>query len=163
MATTNQLERIQAELAIAQAALDQAQALVAELETEPPAELTPRDPHAPQLDRRRFSVRFDHKELALGNTRHFAILEFLARRPGWYSTRAELLKAVWGANMVITDNAVTQAVSRLRGLLREGDMATLANAVDGDQAAHYTLHAVWKNVTETSPEHEPLCQHAVVD
>ncbi|WP_437225965.1 winged helix-turn-helix domain-containing protein [Planctomicrobium sp. SH661] len=89
------------------------------------------------FDMEMLTVTYQEKSCFLGNTLPFRFFVRLARRPNIYVTHEDLLTDVWDG--VRTDEAIRSVVKTLRSKLREADMASLADAIDGAVPGHYAL------------------------
>ncbi len=65
----------------------------------------------------RFEVLLGNKKVDLTAT-EFALLHFLARRPGWVFTRPQLLNGIKGDNYALTDRSIDVQVVGLRKKLK---------------------------------------------
>jgi len=74
------------------------------------------------LDLERREATLEGRPLPLSR-REFALLAFLAERPGRVYTREELLEAVWGQDYLGTPRTVDQHILQLREKLREDPRA----------------------------------------
>ncbi|WP_024119223.1 winged helix-turn-helix domain-containing protein, partial [Thermus thermophilus] len=74
------------------------------------------------LDLERMEARLEGNPLPL-TRREFALLAYLAERPGRVCTREELLEAVWGPDYLGTPRTVDQHVLQLREKLGEDPKA----------------------------------------
>jgi DNA-binding response OmpR family regulator len=88
------------------------------------------------VDRDTFCVRYAGRELPLGNTREFALLERLAHKPKHFVSYSDLSDDVWGRDDVET-NTIQRTVSNLRRKLRQSGMESII--IDGRTRGHYAL------------------------
>ena len=72
-----------------------------------------------ELDRVTHRIRRNGRELHLGPT-EFRLLEFFMRSPGRVFSRAQLLDAVWGADVFVDERTVDVHIGRLRRALGRG-------------------------------------------
>ena len=84
--------------------------------------------HDLQIDSSRYEVRVKGTPVQLTTT-EFAILLYLARRPGWVFTRYQIIDAVKGEDYIVTDRAVDVQIVSLRKKL--GDLGHLIETVRG--------------------------------
>lgn len=84
--------------------------------------------HGITIDTVRHQVRCGETEVELSAT-EFAILEFLARNPGWVFPRAKIIDAVRGKDYPVTERAVDVQVLGLRRKL--GSYAAVIQTVRG--------------------------------
>jgi two-component system phosphate regulon response regulator PhoB len=84
--------------------------------------------HDLQIDSSRYEVRVKGTSVQLTTT-EFAILLYLARRPGWVFTRYQIIDAVKGEDYIVTDRAVDVQIVSLRKKL--GDLGHLIETVRG--------------------------------
>ena len=90
-------------------------------ESGPPAEEALLEVHDMVIHPGRHEVLAAGKAVELTHT-EFRVLHFLARRPGWVFTRAQILDAARGADIAVTDRAVdVHIVSLRRKLGKHGD------------------------------------------
>lgn len=80
------------------------------------------------IDLGRHQVTVDDKIMQLTFT-EFAILHFLAKRPGWVFTRSQIVDAVKGDDYFVTDRAVDVQIVGLRKKL--GEAGSLIETVRG--------------------------------
>ncbi len=80
------------------------------------------------IDPSRREVRADGRPVDLTRT-EFTLLHFLARRPGWVFTRAQIIDSVKGSDYPATDRSVDVQVAGLRRKL--GDSGGLIETVHG--------------------------------
>jgi DNA-binding response OmpR family regulator len=66
-----------------------------------------------ELDRARFQVRLDGKEISMTAT-EFRLLQYLMDRSGVVFSREQLLDGVWGKDRMIADRNIDMCVLRLR-------------------------------------------------
>jgi two-component system phosphate regulon response regulator PhoB len=85
---------------------------------EPPDERTVLRIHELVIDPGRHEVLLAGKPLELTYT-EFALLHFLARKPGWTFTRSQIVDAVKGTDYPVTDRSVDVQVAGLRKKLGE--------------------------------------------
>ncbi|MBN1105213.1 MAG: response regulator transcription factor [Deltaproteobacteria bacterium] len=79
-----------------------------------PAEGEPRVAlHDIVIDPKRQEVRVNGKRIILTLT-EFAILNFLARRPGWVFTRSQIIDGIRGTDYAVTDRSVDVQIVGLR-------------------------------------------------
>jgi two-component system phosphate regulon response regulator PhoB len=69
--------------------------------------------HELEIDSGRHRVKFRDKPIQLTST-EFALLKFLAERPGWVFTRYQIVDAVHGSDYPVTDRSVDVQVVGLR-------------------------------------------------
>ena len=81
------------------------------------------------LDVRRGCLLLDGREVTL-RPKTFAVLTYLAARPGQLVSKEELFAAVW-PNLVVTDDTLVQSIGELRRALGENGAA---HDLDGAQA-----------------------------
>lgn len=91
----------------------------------------------PRVDRDMFSVRFEGKCCVLGNTLSFKLLARLLQRPNVYLSHDHLLEDVW--DCVRTPEAIRSVVKTLRSKLRESQLESLADCIDGSRKGHYAI------------------------
>jgi DNA-binding response OmpR family regulator len=101
----------------------------------------------PVLDPEGFEARLGNQSCFLGNTREFALLARLNRRPGRYVSYDHLRDDVW--NDIETEtNTIQRTVSNLRRKLRDAGLTSVE--IDGRQKSHYRLGVVPTSDTVTS-------------
>jgi hypothetical protein len=83
-----------------------------------------------------FEARVNGKACPLGNTREYALLKRLARRPGTFVSVNDLRRDVWGDEET-EKNTVQRTVSNLRRKLR--DAGITGAEIDGKQPGSYRL------------------------
>ncbi|NCP08767.1 response regulator [bacterium] len=96
--------------------------------SEEPETLKPISVHNIVIDPGRHQVTVDDKIMQLTFT-EFAILQFLAKRPGWVFTRSQIVDAVKGDDYFVTDRAVDVQIVGLRKKL--GEAGSLIETVRG--------------------------------
>lgn len=84
--------------------------------------------HGITIDTARHEVRCGKNPVALSAT-EFAILEFLARSPGWVFSRARIIDAIRGADYPVTERSVDVQILGLRRKL--ADYGTCIETVRG--------------------------------
>lgn len=94
----------------------------------PEEELDVLDAQGLRIDRGRHEVRYRGRKLDFTAT-EFGILLFLARRPGWVFSRAQIIDGVKGDDYPVTDRSVDVQVVSIRRKL--GDAADLIETVRG--------------------------------
>ncbi|PIW02323.1 MAG: DNA-binding response regulator [Deltaproteobacteria bacterium CG17_big_fil_post_rev_8_21_14_2_50_51_6] len=96
--------------------------------SEEPETLKPISVHNIVIDPGRHQVTVDDKIMQLTFT-EFAILQFLAKRPGWVFTRSQIVDAVKGDDYFVTYRAVDVQIVGLRKKL--GEAGSLIETVRG--------------------------------
>jgi len=136
-------------------ALEQLEADIRELRgAEGRSDASPADPEAPHIDWRACAVEFQGRRCPLRGL-SLKLFARVARRPGRFVSRETLIEDVWQGRAV-SDDAVRQAIRRLRQQLRDGGLADLAEAIVAPQPGFYALGPIWRieqapeNVTEKS-------------
>jgi hypothetical protein len=84
-----------------------------------------------------FTARFKGQKCFLGNTKPFALLVRLNRRPGWYVSVPELKEDICGVDSPVNDNTIQKHASDLRTQLRNAGMDGIE--IDGKVKGHYRL------------------------
>jgi len=72
----------------------------------------------------------DGVDIALSST-EFSLLEFLMRRPSRYFTVNDLLDQVWSGESEVSEHAVRQCISRLRGKLESTGCESILKTAKG--------------------------------
>ncbi len=103
-------------------------------------------PH-PFVDEATLSVTWRGKTLHLGHIKGFWLLARLARRANQYVTHADLLPEIWDDELADTE-LVRAGMKRLRGKLRRGGMADLAEALTGHHGRYMLDLARTESPTE---------------
>ena len=73
-----------------------------------------------------FTINFESRKLTRAGKeisltpREFSLLEYLAHRPGRALTRDEILRAVWGWQIIVTARSVDRCITTLRHKLESG-------------------------------------------
>lgn len=104
------------------------------------------------VDRSKFTVGLGTKSCFLGNTKEFALFDFLNKRRGGFIPWKDLAVEVWGDSVNVEQNTVQKFLSTLRGKLREVGIHSPRKqdlqaplpperflVVDGGQKGHYRL------------------------
>ncbi len=84
----------------------------------------------PLVDEATLSVLWRGQALHLGHSKGFWVLARLARRVNQYVTHSDLLQEIWDDEFADTER-LRAGMKRLRGKLRQGGMADLADAITG--------------------------------
>ncbi len=74
-----------------------------------------------ELDRGAHRLRGGHREVEL-TPKEFGLLDYMLSRPGRALTRDQILNAVWGSDLVVTERSVDRCVTSLRAKI-ENDPA----------------------------------------
>jgi DNA-binding response OmpR family regulator len=65
------------------------------------------------LDRKAHTLHRNHQEIEL-TSKEYRLLEYLVTNPGRALTRGDILDAVWGQTMIVTDRSVDRCITTLR-------------------------------------------------
>ena len=96
----------------------------------------PAKPPVLLVDRDTFTAHYDGRHCALGNTKEFALVEFLSQRAGIYVSFDTLGKVVWD-NEDTSRGTIQRTASYLRAALRDHGMSAID--IDGSQRRHLCL------------------------
>ncbi len=85
--------------------------------------------HGLDIDAKRHHVALNGKAIELTAT-EFALIQFLARQPGWVFTRNQLIDAIRGNDCAVTDRSVDVHIVGLRKKMgRHGDLIETVHGV----------------------------------
>jgi hypothetical protein len=88
------------------------------------------------LDTETFDAVFAGRRCFLGNTKEFALLEYLNGRPGKYVTYDSIRLGVW-QTIDVEKNNIQRTVSNLERRLHDNGLSAVV--IDGKQKGHYRL------------------------
>jgi two-component system alkaline phosphatase synthesis response regulator PhoP len=76
------------------------------------------------IDRERYLILKDHEQINLPK-KEFELIALLASKPGKVFTREDILKSVWGDDVVVGDRTIDVHIRKLREKLGDNYIRTI--------------------------------------